>query len=421
MLNGLSAMIEIIVILLCINYMYSKKIKLNIYDVLFVWLQVIIVESVNYFAINKKIILVCYLLIFLFQLLKFKLSTEQICVNTMLLVCISVVTQLISSVPMIVLNSYVSTDVLVLINNVIALILVLALGKTGKLYKIRLLTMNYEWFSKVCMLCCFVGCIYIIIVYKMEEYLRPTDYVIFGVWTFLMFLMALNWQKNKALYQVKKKELEITNVYDQYTEELLQTVIKKQHDFDNYLQALLAQFEIATTLDELVYDQKKFIFEINHDNHFNKLLAGGKSLIVGFLYSKFVNAENKGCQINYIVKTNEMLCNVPLYNLVEIIGILFDNAVEAVARGDDRRICVRIIETEKEIEITISNPSLYVTQEELQNWLRTGTSTKGENRGFGLANVMVIVEKYDADFFLYNEEVDQRNFLIAKFVTKKDL
>lgn len=151
------------------------------------------------------------------------------------------------------------------------------------------------------------------------------------------------------------------------------------------------------------------------------MLAGGKSLIVGFLYSKFVNAESKGCQINYIVKTNEMLCNVPLHNLVEIIGILFDNAVEAVIRGDDGRIYVRIIETEKEIEITISNPSLYVTQEELQNWLQTGTSTKGENRGFGLANVMGIVEKYDADFFLYNEEVDQRNFLIAKFVTKKDL
>lgn len=226
MLNGLSAMIEIIVILLCVNYMYSKKIKLNIYDVLFVGLQMTIVESVNYFAINKKIILLCYLLIFLFQLLKFKLPTEEICVNTMLLVCISVVTQLISSVPMIALNSYVSTDVLVLVNNVVALILVLALGKTGKLYKIRLLTMNYEWFSKVCMLCCFVGCIYIIIVYKMEEYLRPTDYVIFGVWTFLMFLMALNWQKNKVLYQVKKKELEITSIYNQYTEELLQTVIK---------------------------------------------------------------------------------------------------------------------------------------------------------------------------------------------------
>ena len=84
MLNGLSAMIEIIVILLCVNYMYSKKIKLNIYDVLFVGLQMTIVESVNYFAINKKIILLCYLLIFLFQLLKFKLPTKQHNIHTLL-------------------------------------------------------------------------------------------------------------------------------------------------------------------------------------------------------------------------------------------------------------------------------------------------------------------------------------------------
>lgn len=194
MLNGLSVMLEIIAILLCINFMYSKKIKITIYDVLFVGLQMTIVEAANYFTLNKKIILLCYLLIFLFQLLKFKLSTEQISVNTMLLVCISLVTQLISSVPMIILNFYANTDILVLVNNTIALILVVVLGKMGYLYKIRLLTMHYEWGSKVCALCCFAGCIYLVIVYKMEEYLRPTDYVIFAVWTFLIFFMALNWQ-----------------------------------------------------------------------------------------------------------------------------------------------------------------------------------------------------------------------------------
>lgn len=420
MFNGLSAMLEIAVILLCVNFMYSRKIKLNIYDALFVVLQTVIVEAANYFMIGKKIIVLCYLLIFLFQLLKFKLSTEQICVNTMLLVCVSVVTQLLSSLPTIILLAYVNTDILVMCNNIIALILIILLGKSGKLYKIRLSTMKYEWISKVCTLCCFVGCIYLVIVYKMEEYLRPTDYVIFGVWTVLIFFMALNWQKNKAMYEVKKKELEITKVYDKYAEELLGTVIKKQHDFDNYLQAILAQFEVATTLDELVYDQKHFIFSINHDNHFNKLLSGGKSLIVGFLYSKFVNAENKGCQINYVVKTKEMLCDVPVHNLVEVIGILFDNAVEAVVPCDDRSISVHIIESEKEIEITISNPSPYVTQEEIQSWLQSGASTKGENRGYGLANVMEIVERYDSDFLLYNEEIYEKNYLVAKFIAKKN-
>ena len=171
----------------------------------------------------------------------------------------------------------------------------------------------------------------------------------------------------------------------------------------------------------MVYEQKQFIFAINRDNHFNKLLAGGRSLVVGFLYSKFVNAENKGCQINYIVQTKELVCNVPLYNLVEVIGILFDNAVEAVIRGNDRRLYVRIVETEHAVEILISNPSLYVTQEEIQRWLQPGTSSKGEKRGLGLANIVDIVERYKADFFLYNEETAEKNFLVAKFIAKKDL
>ena len=420
-LNSFSVMLETLAIFLCINFMYSRKIILNVYDGLFAGLQLLTLEVANYFMINKQIILLCYLLIFLFQLLKFKLSLEQISVMTMLLVCVSVVVQLISSVPMLIFLPYIHTDFLVLGNNIIALLLVSVLGKTGTLYKIRLFAMNYVWLSKVCMLCCFVGCIYLVIVYKMEEYLRPTDYVIFGVWTFLIFFLVLNWQKSKALYLIKKKELEITNVYDKYAEELLTTVIKKQHDFDNYLQALLAQFEIATTLDDLVYEQKQFIFAINRDNHFNKLLVGGRSLVVGFLYSKFVNAENKGCQINYIVQTKELVCNVPLYNLVEVIGILFDNAVEAVIRGNDRRLYVRIVETEHAVEILISNPSLYVTQEEIQRWLQPGTSSKGEKRGLGLANIVDIVERYNADFFLYNEETAEKNFLVAKFIAKKDL
>ena len=104
-----------------------------------------------------------------------------------------------------------------------------------------------------------------------------------------------------------------------------------------------------------------------------------------------------------------------------MIGILFDNAVEAVIRGNDRRLYVRIVETEHAVEILISNPSLYVTQEEIQRWLQPGTSSKGEKRGLGLANIVDIVERYKADFFLYNEETAEKNFLVAKFIAKKDL
>ncbi len=89
-LNSFSVMLETLAIFLCINFMYSRKIILNVYDGLFAGLQLLTLEVANYFMVNKQIILLCYLLIFLFQLLKFKLSLEQISVMTIFAcVCIS--------------------------------------------------------------------------------------------------------------------------------------------------------------------------------------------------------------------------------------------------------------------------------------------------------------------------------------------
>lgn len=421
MLNGLSLTLEIVAILLCINFMYSVKIRLKVYDALFIGLEMAIVGSANYLQNGKKIIILSYLIIFLFQLLKFKLSTEYVCVNTMVLLCILVVSQLLSSLPTIFLLQYTDTKFLILCNNFFLLILIIILGKMGSLHKASTFTIRYDWVGKICIFCCFIGAIYLIIVYKVEKYLRPTDYVIFCAWTILIFVMALNWQKNKAMYQAKKKELEVERLYDNYAKELFRTVIKKQHDFDNYLQALLAQFETATTLEELVYNQKRFILGINQDNRFNKLLAGGNSIIVGFLYSKFVNAENLGCKIKYTVKTDIMECTMPQYKLVEVIGILFDNAVEAVAETNIKDIYVRVIEDADKIDIKISNPSSYITQDEIQKWLLDGVSTKGENRGIGLSNVMDIVEEYNSDFIIYNEEADGTNYLVVELIVKKGL
>lgn len=419
MINGLSAVLEIAAILLCINFMYSPKISYTFYDALFIGIQTVIVETANYLSIGKAIIILSYFVIFLFQLLKFKLATEQICVNTMVLLSLLVVVQLLSSVPMIFLLRFVNTEILVLGNNIILLILITIIGKAGYLHKAGTFAMRYDWISNVCTFCCFIGTIYIIIVYKMEKYLRPTDYVIFCAWTALIFIMVLNWQKTKEMYQSKKKELEITKVYDKYAEELLRTVIKKQHDFDNYLQAILAQFQTAATIEELVCNQKRLISGIRQDNHFNKLLAGGNSIIVGFLYSKFVNAEHKGCKVKYTVKTNTMECSVPQHKLVEVIGILFDNAVEAVAESELKDIILFIIEDANKIDIRISNPSVYVTQEKIHEWLLDGVSTKGENRGIGLANIMEIVEEYGIDFSIYNEKTDEINYLVAELIIKK--
>ena len=51
--------------------------------------------------------------------------------------------------------------------------------------------------------------------------------------------------------------------------------------------------------------------------------------MAGFIYTKFVEAENNGIEIQYEISyrdSNEIV----IYDLVDIVGILLDNAIEAV-------------------------------------------------------------------------------------------
>ena len=418
-LDKISIVLEIVAILLCINFHYSKKLRFGIYDVLFAALQIVVVTFANYYESFKAILVLSYLLIFIFQIYKYKISFGQCCLNLMLVVCLSVILQLISSIPALPFVGHVNTNILILCNNSINLVLILILGKFGLIHRISTFLIRREWLVKVAVVCCFIGAVYLTIVYKMDKYLRPTDYIIFLVWTIIIFVSVIGWQKSKEQYRIKKYELELTKVYDKYSQELLDIVIKRQHDFDNYIQALLGQMYIADSLEDLRSRYTDVITDIKGDNQYNKLLAGGNSLIVGFLYSKFVNAEKSGCNITYNVRTKDMTSHVPGYKIIELIGIIFDNAVEAVKDNVDKNIYVEILECDIGINVKISNPCHYVKDEELCSWFTKGISTKGDNHGIGLCNVRAIVEKYDIDLSVYNNEIDDINYLNFSFGIKK--
>lgn len=409
MINAISVLLEILAAFFCINYFYDKKIRLCVYDAVFLVAELCIVEGANVIDVGKKIIVLGYFLLFLYQLIKFKVNTGKVCVSTMLLVCSVVALQLLSSIPLIYLHEMFSIRYLVLITNLLVLVIIMSLGHNGVLTKCFVYACRHEWFVRVCLGCSLIGAVYLIVAYKLEDYLRPTDFVVFGGWTFLIFIMAMNWQKTKEQFKSKQRELERQQFYDEYTRGLLKSVIRKQHDFDNYLQAILAQVHTASTLEDLKKEQKTFIAGIKEDNRYNKLLAGGKSLIVGFLYSKFTEAESEGCNITYIVKTKELQCDVPVHKLIEIIGILFDNAVEAVQEKEEKDINFVLVESDEQINLAVSNASEYISQEKIHTWLLEGNSTKGEQRGIGLANVVSIAEEYSLDFRVYNKEMAEGN------------
>ena len=159
-------------------------------------------------------------------------------------------------------------------------------------------------------------------------------------------------------------------------------------------------------------NQKIFVRDIKKDNYYNKLLDNKNSLVVGFLYSKFTNAEILGCNIMYIVKTEELQCDVPIYLLIKIIGILFDNAVEAVTEQEEKEVFLSLSESDDEIELVVSNPCEYVQQIVLRDWLRAGYTTKGEGRGLGLPNVVSLAAKYNFEVKVFNKETKKGNRIV---------
>jgi sensor histidine kinase regulating citrate/malate metabolism len=143
---------------------------------------------------------------------------------------------------------------------------------------------------------------------------------------------------------------------------------------------------------------------LRDENRYHKLLSVNSPVIAGFLYAKFTQAEKQGCKIDYFIKLSENEeRKLPEYRLVEMLGILFDNAREAVSGQEEKTIFVQVMETTKELQICVKNPSEYIPQTELVRFVKSGYSTKGEGRGLGLASLTSIVHQYEGELAIYNE------------------
>ena len=253
----------------------------------------------------------------------------------------------------------------------------------------------------------------------MTEFLRITDYLIFGVWTVLIGILIMNWQREKYDKLAKEKEIELRNSYDNVYRQLLESIRRKQHDFDNQINAIYSQHLLAKDLDELIAMQRKYCGELLRDNRFSRLLCGGSPILIGFLYSKFHEIENNGCHVDFDIKINKMKCIIPQYKIVEIMGILLDNAMEAVVESERRNIEVEIYEDSHSVHISVKNDSAYFMREEIARFTMPDYSTKGEGRGIGLANVVDILCSYDCVLCVYYEKA-QGGRLVFEFDIDKE-
>lgn len=237
------------------------------------------------------------------------------------------------------------------------------------------------------------------------NYLLPEQY--FAIVASLLLLIGVTYMWQKSYFKAREWELQLQmhQMYNEGFQNLITEIRKRQHDFQNHLNTIYSMHYTCTTYEELVKEQQAYVEAIQIENRYHKMLKIGNPVIIGFLYEKFLQAEKHNITVAYDIRIGDLQGRVPIYKMVEMIGNLFDNAIEAIADGKrEKVIYLEFMETKEEIVFRIKNESDYITQEEQIKMFEQGKSSKGENRGFGLANVKQICKQYKCNLQVRNQK-----------------
>lgn len=199
----------------------------------------------------------------------------------------------------------------------------------------------------------------------------------------------------EELTMVRKLAEELTG-----SKELVESLRAQNHEFMNKLQVLsgLIQLEKYHTAIDFIDEQIELKSEIEI---VSELIED--DLISGLILSKYEIIVEK--KIDFIIdkdsEVNRLPSDIRSEDVCTIIANLLDNSMEAVQQCDKKWITLLIQADEEHFELVVSNNGPPIEDDLIFN---KGYSTKGKNRGYGLSNVLNIVESFGGKLYYINEE-----------------
>ena len=162
--------------------------------------------------------------------------------------------------------------------------------------------------------------------------------------------------------------------------------------------------EVLVEVNQKLRSEKYTYFDLNNieDSALRSLIA-----------QSIVYARNNDVEFTLEVKDTITRLSIDLLDLVRIMSVLLNNAVEGAAESYLKQMEVAVIRMDLETVIVIQN-SCKITMSPSEDLFELGFSTKGRNRGIGLNNVKEILDKYE-NIILETEMEDSTFRQIIRF------
>lgn len=223
-------------------------------------------------------------------------------------------------------------------------------------------------------------------------------YIAYVVLTFLIVATIVHEYETNANIMMKQNSYDNLQEYMTQIEELYQNMRVFRHDYANVMLSMAGYIEKNDMAGLKKYYDKE-IFPIS--NLFDKekdAVAKLHNLDIVELKSLISVKINYALEMNIQVnlEITEKIENVNMKNidLVRIMGILLDNAIEACLECQKPSINFSIIKMDKDITFIVKNT--YVKKDiDYSKLGLLGISSKDERRGTGLYNVKTILNGYD--------------------------
>lgn len=207
----------------------------------------------------------------------------------------------------------------------------------------------------------------------------------------------LNDKLKMELLEQKDNQLKSLEQYSQQIEDLYQEVRSFRHNYVNVLTSLKVGIDkkdigaIEEVYRKVLGESGRSIQDSKFD--FTRLSLIKDTAIKSILSAKIIDAESKNIDIS--IEVTSRIDNFPIktLDLVVILSVLLDNAIEASLFAKQPQIIIAILEENNQVLIVIENSTLD-EQVSITNLYQRGFSTKGKGRGIGLDNISSILRDY---------------------------
>lgn len=225
--------------------------------------------------------------------------------------------------------------------------------------------------------------------------LYVVDYIYIAVCIFIMWLLIGRVQKYKLESKIRRQ-------YFEAYKEVITQIRRRQHKIKNQINSALGMIHICTTYEELVEKQSEYLGKILDYELPNDAIILEEPSIIALIYEKINEAAERGIDIDTRFSCSMVGSHVSDIVWVDLIGTLFDNAIEALINYDGpKKIWLNIgYGDEGKISIKMINTFRQLTHHEIYKFFGMGYSTKGNGRGVGLYNARLVVDKNNGDLIV---------------------